>query len=255
MHDAGLGRRTPTDWSHYDKYPYSAIEPVTVTTVERITQLPYWHWSHDQGAEGACVGFGGSMTMAIINLIQRRDNEPEPIRPYAVRYDPWWLWDRSKEIDEWADTNPGDSNGTSCNASFKVLKSLGHVQVPNKYTGRAVDPTPLITNGISAYRWLVTVDEMRQSIANGIPMSIGVNWYSNFDTPVKKNSTTWFIGEGNLGHIRGGHCVCVYGASDKRQAFRIKNSWGREYPLVWMPYTTMQRLIDEQGEVAVVTDH
>jgi hypothetical protein len=36
---------------------------------------------------------------------------------------------------------------------------------------------------------------------------------------------------------------------------RILNSWGRGYPhRVWMPDETLQRLIDEDGEVALVTD-
>jgi C1A family cysteine protease len=194
------------------------------------------------------------MMMAIVNLIQRRDNKPEPIRPFAVRYDSWWLWDRAKEIDYWPDTNPGDSNGTSVSAAMDVLRAQGHVQVPNTSNGRASDPSPLIINGIQMNRWAQTVDEMRTSIANGVPVSIGVNWYSNFDRPVEKSYNNFWIGEGSLGNIRGGHCVCVYGVSDKRQAFRVKNSWGRGYPLVWMPYSTMARLLNEDGEATIITD-
>ena len=38
-------------------------------------------------------------------------------------------------------------------------------------------------------------------------------------------------------------------------AVRILNSWGRGYPhRVWMPDETLQRLIDEDGEVALITD-
>ncbi len=48
--------------------------------------------------------------------------------------------------------------------------------------------------------------------------------------------------------------MCIYGASDARQALKLKNSWGRDYPLVWMPYSSMERLIDAHGEVAIVTD-
>lgn len=29
----------------------------------------------------------------------------------------------------------------------------------------------------------------------------------------------------DLGGIRGGHCVCVYGASDRRQAVKFVNNW------------------------------
>ena len=34
----------------------------------------------------------------------------------------------------------------------------------------------------------------------------------------------------------------------------MKNSWGLEYPQVWLPYDVMDRLIREDGEVAIVTD-
>lgn len=251
--DQGLGRRVPTDWRHTEEYPWRNLEPKTVSYVKRVMVLPYWHWSHDQGFEGACVGFGGSLVMAVTNLIQRRDSDP-PIKPYAVRYDSWWLWDRSKEIDEWSDTNPGDSNGTSVRASMDILRTLGHVQVANTYTGRAIDPKPVITNGIAANRWAWTVDEMRTAVSQALPVSIGVNWYANFDSPREKRYNEYWIGEGDLGRIRGGHCVAVYGADDDRQAFRVKNSWGRSYPLVWLPYKTMQRLISEDGEAAIITD-
>lgn len=249
---SGLGRRIPTDFKHVEKYPFSAVAPTTVTKVNKTLKLPSWHWTHDQGDEGACEGFGNSMMMAVINLQQRKTSVP-PIKPFTVRYDSWWLWDRAKEIDEWADTNPGDSNGTSGRACCDVLRTLGHVQVANKTNGRTVDPTPLILNGITANRWATTVDEMRSGIADGLPIAIGVNWYRNFDHPVKKNNGFW-IGEGDLGAVRGGHCVCVYGASDSKQAFRVKNSWGSTYPLVWLTYSAMERLLHEEGEAALVTD-
>jgi hypothetical protein len=48
--------------------------------------------------------------------------------------------------------------------------------------------------------------------------------------------------------------VCVYGASDRRQAFAVKNSWGRSYPLAWLPYEVMVELLREDGEATVITD-
>ena len=66
----------------------------------------------------------------------------------------------------------------------------------------------------------------------------------------------WFIGRDrdNLGRMRGGHAVCLYGASDRRQAVKIVNSWGMAYPLVWLGYETLQRLLNEYGEATIVTD-
>lgn len=42
---------------------------------------------------------------------------------------------------------------------------------------------------------------------------------------------------------------------DKLDAVPLLNSWGDDYPhLVWLPYPTLQRLLDEDGEATLVTD-
>lgn len=41
----------------------------------------------------------------------------------------------------------------------------------------------------------------------GGPVIWGVNWYTNFDTPVRF-SNRWWVGRGSLGMIRGGHAIC-----------------------------------------------
>jgi hypothetical protein len=44
-------------------------------------------------------------------------------------------------------------------------------------------------------------------------------------------------------------------ANDRMGAVRFLNSWGRSYPRrVWMPYETLQRLLDEDGEATMVVD-
>lgn len=73
---------------------------------------------------------------------------------------------------------------------------------------------------------------MRFSLKNAASIAIGVNWYSNFDAPQQDSFGNWWIGQGNLGAIRGGHCLTVFGASDSKQAFKLKNSWGASYPQV-----------------------
>jgi hypothetical protein len=42
-----------------------------------------------------------------------------------------------------------------------------------------------------------------------VPVTIGVNWYENFDRPEQDTKGRWWIGKGDLGQIRGGHCVCL----------------------------------------------
>ncbi|GAA4569149.1 hypothetical protein [Planotetraspora kaengkrachanensis] len=225
-----LGRRAPADWRHVERYPYSAVAPETVATVERALPLPAFRRHYDQRREGACVGFSSSWMMSVLN------------RPL---YDARWLWSRAKEVDEWPSTNPGDDQGTSVRAAMDVLRDEGHCRL-----FRGLRQAVSLTDGIAANRWATTVDEVRTCIANGTPVVLGCNWYSNFDRP---GDGGW-IGKGDLGAVRGGHAICVYRASDSRQAVRLVNSWGTAYPLVWLPYEVLQRLIDEDGEVTLVTD-
>lgn len=252
-----LGRRTPADFDHVIKYGLRAVIPETPPAhVETVFRLPTWHLTHDQGHEGSCVGHGTAMERAITNSTQNRLARIVGVK--QRRYDPIDIWNEAKRVDEWPDTNPGDDNGTSVRAGYDVMRDRGPRRVNTMVlvSGRPTpqgekDPVP--ADGAVVNRWATTVDEMRAAILSA-PVVIGVNWYSGFDRPVQKPDGDWWLPAGELGTVRGGHCVCVYGASDRRAAFRVKNSWGRSYPLVWLPYETMGRLLAESGEATVITD-
>lgn len=244
-----LGARLPEEKPYVEKYPIRAMGIEDVGNVETTLRLPYWHWTHDQGKEGACVGFASSMMLAILNSRQARiDRTP----PFVRRYNNVWLWNEAKKIDEWEDTNPGDNEGTSVDAAMSILRDHGHQRIRRG----VVNPTD-IEEGIKENRWATTIDQMRATIAKKLPITIGINWYKGFDAEnLVKKGREYYISkkEPDLGYIRGGHSVCVYGVSDRREAFKIKNSWGRDYPLVWMPYSVMERLLKEDGEATIVTD-
>lgn len=230
----GLGRRVPTDDEHVRKYPLSAAPVAAPDTVERFLTLPSAYREHyDQGREGACVGFSCSEAMTILNR-----------RIYSAR----WLWNEAKKIDEWPDTNPGDSNGTSVRAAMDVLRTQGHRRVV-----KGVAHEARLNEGIAANRWASTIDELRACIAAGVPVVMGTNWYAGMDTPEKVGREHW-IGRGELGAVRGGHAFMLEAASDRRQAFRTPNSWGPNHPRCWMSYELVERLLREQGEATVITD-
>lgn len=252
--DRVLDHKPPTDRSHEQKW---ALDLPTVASVNKVLRLPYWHWSHDQGREGSCVGHGSAMERAITNTSQNIVLSALGIK--TRRYDPIDLWNQAKIVDGWPDTNPGDDNGTSVHAAYDVLRTRGprrckSVQLVNGVPTPIGDTEPIFADGCTVNRWATSVDDMRTSLANGLPVTIGISWFQNFDSPEQHSNGEWWIGEGYLGGVRGGHCVCVYGASDRRQAFRVKNSWGREYPLVWLPYSTMTTLFRDGAEATVVTD-
>lgn len=228
-----LDRRIPTDFSHVSQYPLRAAVPTIPARVEDLLPIPYrLRAIYDQGQRGACVAFSGSWLMSTVNGGQR--------------YDPWPLYAAAQSIDEWDDTPPGE--GTSLRAGFDVLRTVGHWPVVRGKV-RSVDPAA----GIETNRWAVSVDEIRAAIAEGMPVQFGINWYSAFFRPDSVNGEHW-IGRGPWGYVAGGHAILCYGASDRRQAFRLVNSWGAGWPLVWLPYEAMRRLLAEDGEAGIVTD-
>ena len=115
-----------------------------------------WQQFYDQGKEGACVGFGWSRCMTILNGGQR----------YSAR----WLWDRAKETDEWPETNPGDNDGTSVRAAAEILVGSGHVDWKDRYSdddhlARAKYHADR-TDGLRVFRWATSVDDVHQALGN-----------------------------------------------------------------------------------------
>jgi hypothetical protein len=245
--DARFGRFIPDDWEHVAKYPLSAVAtaeirrrvPVVLGVnwyvemgsptrdpksgeyfmvgAKKLTRIRGGHcvclepggepdrdtsWDfYDQGREGACVGYGWSRCMTILNGGER----------YTAR----WLWDRAKEIDEWPDTKPGDDQGTSVRAAGDILSQKGHVDWTamngrDDHIARA-KYRPEARDGIQRFRWARTVEEVHFMLDNE--------------------------------------------KADKLGAVPVLNSWGRAYPhRTWMPDDVLDRLIREDGEVAIPTD-
>lgn len=230
--DKGLGRRPPTDQKHLERYSLPRAAPNI--SVERV--IPFrsaYRNLYDQGNTSACVGFSSSWAMSILNR-------------YA--YDAPWLYGQAKLIDEW----PGeDYDGTSVRAGMDVLRTLGHRR-RRKTTGETTNPL----DGILRNEWATNVDQVRQCISGGTPVVLGIEWFDNFFTPEKVGREYW-IGRTDGGKIAGGHAICCYGASDRRQAVKLINSWGSSWPVVWLPYERLQRLIDgykQPGEATVLID-
>lgn len=247
--DDRLGRFIPDDWRHVERYPLTALAeeerpsrtPVVIGVnwyremdnpeqdetsgeyflarggADSLTKvrgghcvclepggepdIEEWHAFYDQGREGACVGFGWSRCMTILNGGQL----------YAAR----WLWDRAKERDEWPETNPGDNDGTSVRAAAEILVGAGHVDWKLTYHDddhvERANYQPDQSDGINTFRWARTVDEVHQALGNP--------------------------------------------RADELGAVPILNSWGVNYPQrVWLPDDVLDRLIREDGEIAIPTD-
>jgi hypothetical protein len=213
----GLGRRVPKDFDHVAKYPLrlatmprvpapiasginwyddfdhpiqdkdgkywigknpnklGSIRGGHCVCIPHLTSrdLPSWYKFYDQGEEGACVGFGSSRMMSLLNRKQ---------------FDPWWLWNQAKIVDEWPDTNPGDDNGTSVRAAMDILRLKGHV-----LKGKTV---PSAKEGILENRWATNIDDAFTVLQNDAYKKLGAlpflnSWGSYYPHIVWMPCETW----------------------------------------------------------------
>lgn len=246
-----FGRKIPPDWEHISNYPLRALldDPshklvVPPANTEKSLGLPWWWKQHNQRQRSSCVGHGESAERSITNHYQRLKQSAQDI---TYRYDSNWLYDEALKVDEW----PGEADeGTSLRAGYSVQVAQGHRRVQRGKSG-----PPVSEHGVSAYRWATSTDEIRAAIYAGLAVAIGVNWYGSFSAPYQKMpGGDYWIDFGQGSSILGGHCVCLFRMSDRRQAFKIMNSWGAYWQPSWVHYTVMERLLDEDGEAAVVVD-
>lgn len=132
----------------------------------------------DQGAEGACVGFGYSH-----DLLAR----PVPVIGVSNQYAREHVYWGAQQIDEWeGGSYPGANptyEGSSVLAGAKVCTSLGFY---------------------SEYRWAITAQDVAGTIGYEGPSILGLNWWTNMFNPDKDG----FLRP--TGKIEGGHCICAY---------------------------------------------
>lgn len=175
----------------------------------------------DQGAEGACVGFGFAHELAA------EPNAVEDVTNANAR----GLYKRAQDLDEW----PGHRyEGTSVLAGAKAC-------VEGKF--------------FDTYFWATSAQEIGQALAHLGPVVIGVAWH----TGMERTDRDGFIWP--TGPVRGGHCVCLRGVATGSHPdgseFEVigRNSWGTawgERGDFSLTARSLQTLVDEPGSAFCV---
>lgn len=124
----------------------------------KVRDLSAWWKFYDQGKEGACVGFGLSRMMSLLN---------------RHRYDGRWLYQQAQLIDEWEDTPPEE--GTSVRAGLDILRNVGHRRVRGLVRSTS-EPNP--SDGIAANRWATDVADVLATL--GRPGADEIPWTNNW---------------------------------------------------------------------------
>jgi len=110
-----------------------------------------WHLFYDQGVEGACEGFGHSRAMSLM---------------YRATFDAFWLYDDARRLEE----RYPDGQGATNRATAKALVQWGAHFQPGDHAERQPWSAHAAGVTIKTYRWLRTVDEVRDAL--GFPADV-----------------------------------------------------------------------------------
>jgi hypothetical protein len=105
-----------------------------------------------------------------------------------VKYDPTWLWNQAKIVDEWPETNPGDDEGTSVRAAMDVLRTQGPLRPKAK--------APKLQDGIDANSWATKIDDLFPVLQNPVYKNLGAipflnSWGKDYPHVVWMPAETW----------------------------------------------------------------
>ncbi len=240
-----LGYVRPPDQRHRALFAVSAVANLAAApppgSVEVVLPVPTGLVDYmDQGREGACVGASCTWVATLLNSTSASARQYDFNRLYRAAQ---------------ASDGLNIQSGTTTRAGLEELRLRGHWPIVNGSTrprSRA--------EGIQAYRWAETIQEIRALVAQKIPGVLGCDWYWGYDEPTIIDDEPWCCPDGRRGQVRGGHAICVAGWSDERDACLLLNSWGRRWGRVrcfraWWPIPELFRQLQRNGaEYGIVTD-
>jgi hypothetical protein len=102
---------------------------------------------------------------------------------------------------------------------------------------------------ISGYRWLFGEEELREWVTWFGPAKVGIGWTHGMFFP----DSNGYIHP--TGSDQGGHDIRVYYFSQQRQAYRLANSWGREWGengRAWITAEAMDDRLRNWGEAVTI---
>jgi len=199
------------------RFPMSAM-----FTPDQTRDMPpskYWRTQkvRDQGNSSTCVA------QSWRHFLEAAPIMTKPTNGVGINE----LYKAAQEVDEWE----GESyEGTSVRAGAKVLQARGHLQ---------------------SYVWAFDDATVQKYVLTQGPVVIGTTWYEGMMIPDENG----FIRP--TGANLGGHACLVVGFDNKRDAFRILNSWGPGWGQTgraWLPKTALHKLMQDDGEACAAIE-
>jgi hypothetical protein len=201
--------------------PMALLLPV-VKLPPRLDYAPEMSPVRDQGEEGTCVAFAG--TVGVKEYFDGK--EYKKYVPLSPRY----VYANCKKLD-----GIPESEGTYPRVAMKVLFKKGAcLESSWPYKPYQTDKpkknadTQALKYRIKAYARLKNVKEMKKSLIVNGPFLGGMLVFSDWLSEKTARDGKVPMPRKNEEEL-GGHAVCVCGYNDKTGLFKFKNSWGKAW--------------------------
>lgn len=221
----GLGRRAAHGLGNDRDAEHAMSKHLRRGAAEVVRRKGPWRLTSvlDQGDTATCVGQACKYVLMAAPFMDGLEAAPSAFE----------IYDAAIAIDEWSD-NDGDSQrqmGTSVRAGMKVLQGLGFVE---------------------EYVWAQRMEEAIEWLRTRGPVTFGIPFYDSMFEVDEKGFMVCDFGSG----LAGGHAMTAVFYSEGREAFRLCNSWGREWGeqgRCWLRVKDAEELVfGQEGEIAAM---
>lgn len=249
---------TPPGRHIYPKVPLGGLEATAITAAALppsvdLSKLPP---VDSQGQAGSCVGWSSSY---YFKSIQEGADQGWALTESAHQFSPNYVWNQIQP-------NPGKCGGTYLGDAVELITKQGDTTLSLfPYTQDCAAPITLSHKDAAAnYRGEsfgaffqygssatdAEINKMKQWLAGGDPILIGVPVLPEFDEP---SGPYCIVDLPTQGESRGGHAITIVGYNDNigstgKSGFKIVNSWGTDYGcqgFAYLTYNWFKKYADE----------
>jgi C1A family cysteine protease len=203
---------------------FSAISQPLAALPASVDLRPHCPPVYDQGDLGSCTG--NAIAAAVEFNIMKQGKQPIAPSRLFIYYN-----ERLMEGDVGEDAGAQIHDGIKSIATYGVCPEALWPYDPTRFTVKPSDAAyqaALAEKAIKYYSVDITVNDLKQALAQGYPVVIGMQVFSAMESNYVSETGNVPM-PSQYDQSLGGHCVLVVGFDDSKQHLIVRNSWGPDW--------------------------
>lgn len=198
----------------------------------------------DQGELGSCTA--NAIASGLREYLELKSGKP------LVRLSRLFLYWHEREIEGTVDVD----SGASLRDGMKVLSTIGvspesdYPYVVSNFTDKPTSQAEADAAAykISAYHRVISLNQLKASIADGYPVVMGIEVYESFESQEVAVTGVIPLPDPSKEQLLGGHAVLAVGYDDTQSQVIVRNSWGASWGdkgYCYMPYAYFNNYVSD----------